>query len=218
VRKKQEKTRIKKATLNLSYSNHSEDRAAKGPSLRAAEDEIDFEREPRSPRGRSNESNVIGLRSRFGKPKGEIPPDKPNVVQTMSDTPSRTEIAAQLQAAEARTETRIAQLGAAIESRAAASDHKIDFLVGKIDVLSTAVMEVKADAKVTRNNIWLAAIAVMGLVVALWVAGLNMQNNLVAMFQAALAIRAVVQDAEPIGPPAAVPLSPAPPAPPGKTK
>jgi hypothetical protein len=143
----------------------------------------------------------------------------------MSDTPSRTEIAAQLQAAEARTETRIAQLSAAIEARSAASDHKIDLLVGKMDVLSTIVLEVKGDSKNTKTTVWLAALAVMGLVVAgmglvvaLWVAGLNTQNNLIAVFQAGLGVRSAYQDAEPRGLPAAPPPSPTQPIQPGKTK
>jgi choline-glycine betaine transporter len=116
----------------------------------------------------------------------------------MSDAPTRREIDAELRAAEARTETRIAQLNSAMEVRAAATDHKIDLLIGKIDALSITVAEVKveakADSRVTRTTVWGVGIAVMGLVVALWVAGLNAQSNMIAAFQAGMAIRSLPQD------------------------
>jgi hypothetical protein len=126
--------------------------------------------------------------------------DPSDVVTKMSDVPSRTEIAAQLQAAEARTETRIVQLSAALEARGVTADHKIDLLMGKIDVLSAVIMEVKADSKTTRSTIWVvgigAVVAVLSLVAALWIAGINVQANMIAAFQAGLGVRPIVQEAE----------------------
>jgi hypothetical protein len=134
----------------------------------------------------------------------------------MSDRPSRPEIAAELRAAEARTETRIAQLSAAMEARAAASDHKIDLLAADIRTLVGAVTDVRADTKETRKAIWIvgigAVIAVAALVVSLWVASINVQSNMIAVFQTALGVRATPQETEaPKGPPVQSPQSPAPP-------
>jgi hypothetical protein len=165
---------------------------------------------------RRAEPEAGNVNDRRRNAESDSPPPQSHMGTAMSDTPSRTEIAAQLQAAEARTETRIAQLVATIERRGAASDHKIDVLVGRVDALAAAVSEVgadvKADSRNTRTAVWLAALAVMGLVVALWVAGLNMQNNLIAAFQAGLSARSASRDVEPKGVPAPVPQ-----APPGKT-
>jgi hypothetical protein len=150
-----------------------------------------------------------------------------NVQSSLSDpmpeTPSRDEIAARLEAAEARTETRITQLSAAMEARATATDHKIDVLVGKVDslsmVLSTSVGEVKADNKITRNTIWGvgvgAVVAVLILVVALYAAGLNEQSNMIAIFQTGLGVRSLPTEAAK-GPPTAPPPTPAPPDTPAK--
>jgi hypothetical protein len=134
--------------------------------------------------------SVASLDAHRYKKKRE-PTVQPVMAIEMSDTPSRREIDAELRAAEARTETRIAQLNSAMEVRASATDHKIDLLIGKIDVLSTVVAEVKADSKVTRNTIWGIGVAVMGLIVALWIAGVNVQANMIAAFQAGLGIRSL---------------------------
>jgi hypothetical protein len=115
----------------------------------------------------------------------------------MADFPTRREMDAELRAAEARTETRIAQLNSAMEVRSAATDHKIDMLIGKIDALSVTVAEVKADSKVTRTTVWGIGVALMGLVVALWVAGLNAQANIIGAFQAGLATRSAPPETPP---------------------
>jgi hypothetical protein len=157
---------------------------------------------------------------------------QPTATDTMSDTPSRTEIAAQLQAAEARTETRIVQLSASMEARASASDHKIDLLIGKIDTfaglfsekmfaLSTDVATVQADSKETRKTIWVVGVGsvltILALVVALWIAGINVQNNMIAVFQAGLGLRTIPQETElPRSPASSPPSTPVPPASPPK--
>jgi hypothetical protein len=64
----------------------------------------------------------------------------------MPDTPpSRDEIGARLEAAEARTEARIAQLGRALELKIASSDHKIDLISSKIDSLVGVISDLEVD-------------------------------------------------------------------------
>jgi cobalamin biosynthesis Mg chelatase CobN len=143
-----------------------------------------------------------------------------NVTDAMADAPTRDEITARLEAAEARTETRITQLGAGMEARATATDHKVDTLIGKIDALATAVTgvvaEVRADNKETRRAVWIvgigAVLSVFGLVVALWIAGINVQANMIGAFQAAIGVRSLNDNATPKGPSAASPPSSTPPA------
>jgi hypothetical protein len=183
----------------LLHPREDDDRTAKEPRNYSTADEFDAEQIPIE----RNEA-VVSLRSRSNKTKREIPGDQTNVTNEMPDTPSRLEVAAQLQAAEARTETRIAQLTATIEARASSADHKSDLLTAKIDALSTsitgqmgafaeAVKEVKAETKSTRSSIWIVGIgsvlAVLASIVALWVAGLAIQNNMIAIFQAGLGTR-----------------------------
>ena len=139
----------------------------------------------------------------------------------MSDTPSRIEIAAQLQAAEARTETRITQLGAAMEARASASAHQIDLITSKIDTLFAVVSDMKEINKETKRAIWHVGIgsvlAIAAIVVALWVAAINVQGNMLAVFQTGLGARAVASEAEATkGPPIPSPLNQATPVTPAK--
>lgn len=153
----------------------------------------------------------------------------------MPDTPSRDEIAARLEAVEARTETRIAQLSGSIEARFSASDHKMDTLACKIDSLvdivsnmrsenNKALLKVEAENKATRSTITTVGIgsvlAVLGLVASLYTIGLSYQANLASTFQAGLGARGVVQENSPSGspnpvkaPPVVAPSSQMPPAP-----
>ena len=151
-------------------------------------------------RNDTEEDNVIDLHGSRGKRKREMPTNQPHMVPSMSDAPSRTEIAAQLQAAEARTETRIAQLGLVIETRASASDHKLDLLAADMRSLVGVVAELRTDYKETRKAIWTvgigAVITILGLVVALWIAGINVQANMIAVFQTALGVRSLPQEVE----------------------
>ena len=138
-----------------------------------------------------------------------------NLLRTMSDTPTRAEMSAELRAAEARTETRIAQLNSSMEVRAAATDHKIDALIGKIEGLSTAISEVKADSKVTRNTVAGISLAIAALIVALWIAGVNGQSNVIAAFQIGLGMRSLPESpaaTNPVVSPPQVPGSPSTPA------
>jgi hypothetical protein len=139
----------------------------------------------------------------------------------MSDTLSRSEMSAELRAAEARTETRITQLSAALEAWGMSTDHKVDRLTTKMDgladVIGRASQESKEDNKHTRRAIWEvgvgAIIAVLALSVALWVAGLNIQSNMLSAFQAGIGIRTVGAT----NPPAALAPTPAQPNTPAKT-
>jgi hypothetical protein len=67
--------------------------------------------------------NVLDLDGHREKKQRESLVGQPNMAPRMTDSPSRDELAARLEAAEARTETRIAQLSAAMEARATASEH-----------------------------------------------------------------------------------------------
>ena len=109
-----------------------------------------------------------------------------------------------------------------------ASDHKIDLLIGQVQALSgvvaetrantaTVVEEVKADSKLTRSTVIVAAIAsviaVLGLMVTLWIAGINIQANMIAIFQAGLGVRTLSVESEPPrNPPPGTSQSPMPPA------
>lgn len=139
----------------------------------------------------------------------------------MSDRPSRPEMAAELRAAEARTEARIAQLGASMEARASASDHKIDLILARVDTLIGNMSEIKNDNKETIRAVWHvgigAILAVLALVAALWIAGINVQSNMISAFQAGLGVRSLPPDMDSSrGPPVVFPPSPAPPVPPAK--
>ena len=168
-------------------------------------------------------------------------------MDAMSDPPTREEIAARLEAAEARTETRIAQLAVALAERGASTDRKIDLLAGKIDALAGAVTGMKSDMAVMKSDTSVqiaelrselraeirdgrkevrtvgigAVLAIMALVVALWVAGINSQANMIAVFQAGLGVRALAPAGErttgemapkPGAPPAREAVPPPPPA------
>ena len=104
--------------------------------------------------------------------------------------PSREEIAAKLEAAEARTEARFAQLTGTLDVRFANLDTKIDRLVDSVGQLSAVVDEAKkegrADNKTTRWTIIVVVVAsVLAGLAALW----TTQANLLAAFQAGLAVK-----------------------------
>ena len=123
-----------------------------------------------------------------------------DAAENMTDSPSRDEIDAKLDAAEARTEARIAHLSSAVEIRYSQLDHKVDSLAGKMDFLVSAMSEMKSEIKTeiktenraTRNMMWTASLGMLGIIVALvtWLynAGLSEQANLLAAFQASLAV------------------------------
>jgi cobalamin biosynthesis Mg chelatase CobN len=165
-------------------------------------------------------AEVLDLASRRPPRTDERRDNKTQIGDTMAESPTREEIVAQIAAAEARTETRITQLGASMEARATATDHKVDVLIGKVDALAgavtTAASEARTDNRETRRAIWAvgltAVIAVLGLVVALWIAGVNVQANMIATFQTAIGVRSMSQEVAPKGSPAASPPAPMSPA------
>ncbi len=110
----------------------------------------------------------------------------------MTDQVSREEINARLEAAEARTEARFAQLTGTLDVRFANLDSKIDRLVDLVGRLSTGVDEAKnegrADNKTTRWTIIIVVVAsVIAGLAALW----TTQANLLAAFQAGLAVKTI---------------------------
>jgi transposase len=101
----------------------------------------------------------------------------------MSDPPSRDEVAARLEAAEARTETRFAQLHGDLDLRFADLGHKMDQMVDSMNRLTSAVQEGKADNKTTRITIVIAVVAsVLAGIAAIWIT----EGDLLAAFQASI--------------------------------
>lgn len=197
---------------------------APGSESIANEKDKENEWNPEASEAAEEAKTVVNLDHRR-KTAREPEPVSPHMDTVMSDIPTRREIDAELRAAEARTETRISQLGATIEARSSASDHKIDLLIGKVEALSivvseskasTAMMvtEVKADSKETRKTVWIvglaSTLAILALVTAIWVAGINEQNNMIAIFQAGLGVRALPETALPTTPLGSSPQLPTP--------
>lgn len=130
----------------------------------------------------------------------------------MDDAPSRDEIAAKLEAAEARTEARISQLSgnldgrfasldvrfASLDVRFASLDHKIDSLADMVTNLTMAVKESRQEARaensLTRKTIIaVSAGGILAGLAALW----TTQANLLASFQAGLALQQLHASAPP---------------------
>jgi hypothetical protein len=131
---------------------------------------------------------------------------------TMADPLTRDEMNARLEAAEARTETRFAQLTGTVDLKFTQTDHKVDRIAANVQELSavvhSAVTEmradnkatiavVKADGKSTRIAVYTTILAVLALVAALWIAGVGVENNMLAAFQAGIGVRTLPPDAQP---------------------
>ncbi len=115
----------------------------------------------------------------------------------MPDAPSRDEIAARLEAAEARTETRFAQLSGSLDLRFANLGQQIDQITTSINRLVSEVQEVKADNKTTRMTTIVTVIAsVLAAIAAIWVT----QGNLLAAFQASIALKPSIGAQAPTSP------------------
>jgi hypothetical protein len=106
----------------------------------------------------------------------------------MSAGPSREEVEARLEAAEARTEARFAQLTGTLEVRFASLDNKLDRLADTVGQLTSAVQKVEADNKFTRWTIITVVVAsVLAGLAAIWIT----QGNMLAAFQASLTVKAL---------------------------
>jgi len=114
----------------------------------------------------------------------------------MAESPSREEINAKLEAAEARTEARFAELRGSIDTRFVSMESKMDRLIELNSKLSTEVGDVKSDNKNTR---WTIVIIFVGSVIAALAALWSTQNNMLASFTAGLT---ALQVKQPINPPA----------------
>lgn len=121
----------------------------------------------------------------------------------MTDTPSRGEIDAKLQAAEARTETRFVEMRADMDVRFGRMEARIDRLVDvaegwaremretrqAVEAESKATREkVEAENRSTRTNLWVTAVgATIAVVLGMYsIHSLNLatQANLLSAFQA----------------------------------
>jgi hypothetical protein len=99
---------------------------------------------------------------------------------------TREEIDAKLEAAEARTEARFAQLNGTLNVQFANLDYKIDRLANVVQQLSESVYTVKEDNKKTRTTIIIVVVAsVLAGLAAIW----TTQGNMLAAFQASLAVK-----------------------------
>jgi hypothetical protein len=109
-----------------------------------------------------------------------------DIGNAMADAPSREEIGARLEAAEARTEAKFAQLTGTLDVRFANLDNKIDRLIDVVGRLSSEVTRVQADNRATRWTIITVVVAsVLAGLAAIWVT----QGNMLAAFQASLAVK-----------------------------
>lgn len=123
-------------------------------------------------------SKIPGGRLTFPPPGLEDDP--------VSDAPTRGEMSARLEAAEARTEARFAQLSGTLDVRFAHLDHKIDQMTESVARLAAVVQEVKADNKTTRLTIVVTVVAsVLAGLAAIWIT----QGDLLAAFQASITIK-----------------------------
>ena len=136
------------------------------------------------------QSNVAPLQQRQKQTldRGALPERQDN----MPEAPSRDEISARLEAAEARTETRIAQLAGSIDTRFATIDGKLDQINGSVGALAVAVKDArddnKEDNRLTRWTVIAIVVATMlAGVTAIWVT----QGNLLSAFQAGLVAKEV---------------------------
>jgi hypothetical protein len=111
--------------------------------------------------------------------------NEPNIEEgeRKMSTPSRDEIAAKLEAAEARTEARIANLSGSIDVRFVTMDHKLDKIVDSLGGLASKIDGVKADNKFTR---WTIVGIFVGATVAALAALYATQANMLASFSAGL--------------------------------
>ena len=137
-------------------------------------------------------------------------------VHSMTDIPTRGEIDAKLQAAEARTETRYVELRADMDQRfmqmRADMDTRFTRLESKFDTLLGAVQgwgeemretrkAVVSENKTTRSTMIVtglaSVLAVLALVVTLWAAGLSVQANMLSSFQSGLSAVSTAITAKP---------------------
>jgi hypothetical protein len=133
----------------------------------------------------------------------------------MSDTPTRPELDAKLAAAEARTQTQIAELRGDLGAWRASLDHTISALVVKLGETSIAVAETKKvvqnESRTTRAAVWATAITSLLAVVAIMIGLVQINKaeeaNLFAAFQSGIAGRPMP---EPVTPPQNPVQSPSP--------
>lgn len=183
-------------------------RSRRENSLPVADKEIGQEEEDRGPREQSVVIPLLrGARHRksdafdqhMSSDRGdEVSAPPTNTEKTMAEPPSREEIDAKLEATEARSEARFAQLTGTLDVRFASLDNKLDRLVDTVGRLSAGVDEAKkegrADNKTTRWTIIVVVVAsVIAGLAALW----STQANLLAAFQAGLAVKAMQAEPPP---------------------
>jgi hypothetical protein len=129
----------------------------------------------------------------FEKTLSETPARELEAVgHTMPDQPSREEINAKLEAAEARTEARFAQLGGTLDGRFAHLDTKIDQLVHTVTTLASGVSEIRNDVRSeNRTTRWTIIGIAVGAAIAALAALWTTQANLLAAFQSGVAVKAL---------------------------
>lgn len=137
-----------------------------------------------------------------GAPDDERPLPRRRIIMA---EPSREEIDAKLEAAEARTEARFAQLTGTLDLRFSNLDHKVDRIADSVGFVSAKMIEtadrlsaqlietqreVRAENKTTRSTMIVTAIVsvitVIGILLTVLLAS---QSNLLSAFQAGLAVK-----------------------------
>jgi hypothetical protein len=123
-------------SLKDGQSRDMDDRFRLSSSTSYTPNRLKKERQPAQSTGQS----LGGLSHPRGQPKME---------NVMSDAPSRDEITARIEAAEARTDTKIVRI-----------EGKLDLVISKID-------DVRNDYRSIRGNIWIVFFGLAGLIVAI---------------------------------------------------
>ena len=132
----------------------------------------------------------------------------------MPDGPSRDEVAARLEAAEARTEARFSQLSATLEGRFGQIEGKFGRMEAAFEHVTDAITTLTGEVRESRRHalaMWLTVlIAVVGIGVAVWQGVISSQSALITAVQTGVAIQQGAQQPSttPSAPSANIPTSP----------
>jgi hypothetical protein len=106
--------------------------------------------------------------------------------------PSREEIDAKLEAAEARTEARFAQLTGTLDLRFANLDNKVDRLADTVEQLAGEIRYIRGDVHSENTTTrWTIVGIAVGTAIAALAALWSTQANLLAAFQNGMAVKAL---------------------------
>ncbi len=127
-----------------------------------------------------------------------------NTYSHMPDGPTRDEMAARLEAAEARTEARFSQLSAILERRFGQIEGKFGRMEAAFEHVTDAITTLTGEVRESRRHalaMWLTVlIAVVGIGVAVWQGVISSQSALITAVQTGVAIQQGAQQSSPTPP------------------